>query len=122
VFERARTELCFAEMLATRGRDAQRAVELLTSATECFVALGARLWTDRARAVLRQLDGGSDGGSSLTTREAQVAELVAAGASNREVAEALFVNAKTVEYHLVNVYRKLGVRTRTELALRWNRG
>ena len=48
-----------------------------------------------------------------------MARLVAAGASNRDVAGSLYVNPKTVEYHLVNVYRKLGVRTRTELALVW---
>ena len=44
---------------------------------------------------------------------------MAGGASNRDVADSLYVNQKTVEYHLVNVYRKLGVRTRTELALVW---
>jgi DNA-binding CsgD family transcriptional regulator len=45
-----------------------------------------------------------------------VARLVAQGATNREAAATLFVNYKTIEYHLGNVYRKLGVRSRTELA------
>jgi DNA-binding NarL/FixJ family response regulator len=55
----------------------------------------------------------------LSPREEEVARLVASGASNKEVASALYVNAKTVEYHLANIYRKLGIRTRTDLALRW---
>ena len=58
----------------------------------------------------------------LTPREEQVARLVASGASNKDVAGTLYVNVKTVEYHLANVYRKLGVRTRTELALLWQDG
>ncbi len=48
-----------------------------------------------------------------------MARLVASGASNKHVASALYVNTKTVEYHLANIYRKLGVRTRTELAVKW---
>jgi DNA-binding CsgD family transcriptional regulator len=45
-----------------------------------------------------------------------VATIVARGATNREAAATLFVNHKTIEFHLGNVYRKLGVRSRTELA------
>jgi DNA-binding CsgD family transcriptional regulator len=54
----------------------------------------------------------------LTPRELQVSMLVAEGASNREVATALFLTEKTVEFHLTNVYGKLGVRGRTELVRR----
>ena len=122
VFERARTMLCLADLVQMHDPDDARAASFRGSAIETFVALGARLWTDRARAPMRRADGQAvEAASALTTREAQVAELVASGASNREVADSLFVNAKTVEYHLVNVYRKLGVRSRTELALRWSR-
>ncbi len=52
---------------------------------------------------------------TLTGAEHRVAALAAGGASNREIAEALFVTVRTVEVHLTNVYRKLGVTRRTEL-------
>ena len=52
----------------------------------------------------------------LTPNEARVAELVAAGGTNREVADALFVSVHTVEANLKRIYRKLGIRSRTELA------
>ena len=53
---------------------------------------------------------------TLTPTEARVAELVAAGGTNREVADALFVSVHTVEANLKRIYRKLGIRSRTELA------
>ncbi len=52
----------------------------------------------------------------LTPQERRVAMLVADGATNRETAAALFMSPKTVEVHLTRIYRKLGVRSRTELA------
>jgi DNA-binding CsgD family transcriptional regulator len=52
----------------------------------------------------------------LTPTEKRVAELVANGATNQEVARALFLAPKTVEWNLSRIYRKLGVRSRTELA------
>lgn len=57
-------------------------------------------------------------GRELTATERRVAELVAVGRRNDEVAAALGVGAKTVEAHLTRIYRKLGVRSRTELAAR----
>jgi DNA-binding CsgD family transcriptional regulator len=59
-----------------------------------------------------------DGQLPLTATEARVALAVAAGLSNREVADRLSVSTKTVEFHLGNIFRKLGVRNRTELATR----
>ena len=53
----------------------------------------------------------------MTPQEEAVAELVASGLSNREVAAELFVSMKTVQYHLTRIYAKLGVRSRTELAV-----
>ena len=54
----------------------------------------------------------------LTPQELRVAEAVALGMSNREVAAALFLSVKTIEMHLGRVFRKLGVRNRAELARR----
>jgi DNA-binding NarL/FixJ family response regulator len=55
----------------------------------------------------------------FTPSEVRVAVLVARGSTNREVAAALGLSAKTVEWHLSRLYRKVGVRSRTELALAW---
>jgi DNA-binding CsgD family transcriptional regulator len=52
----------------------------------------------------------------LTPSERRIAELAATGQSNREIAQALFVTPKTVEYHLRNAYRKLDIQTRGELS------
>ncbi|MGO3150315.1 MAG: response regulator transcription factor, partial [Glutamicibacter ardleyensis] len=54
--------------------------------------------------------------STLTAQEQTVAKLVCDGASNRRVAEELFISTKTVQYHLTKIYAKLAVSTRTELA------
>jgi len=54
----------------------------------------------------------------LTEREQTIAELVASGRSNKQVAAALFLSQKTIEHHLSRIYAKLGVRSRTELAAR----
>lgn len=53
---------------------------------------------------------------TLTPQELHVALAVADGATNKEAAGALFISAKTVEFHLGHIYRKLGLRSRTELA------
>jgi DNA-binding CsgD family transcriptional regulator len=55
-------------------------------------------------------------GSGLTATEQRVADLIAAGATNRDAAAALFVSVRTIETHVASIYRKLGVRTRAELA------
>jgi DNA-binding CsgD family transcriptional regulator len=59
---------------------------------------------------------GGRGPAALSAREQEVAQLVAAGKRNREVAAALFVSEKTVESHLARIYDKLGVRSRAALA------
>ena len=57
-------------------------------------------------------------GSELTATERRVADLIADGATNRDAAAALFVSVRTIETHVASIYRKLGVRTRAELARR----
>jgi DNA-binding CsgD family transcriptional regulator len=121
-FERARTELCFGERLhrANRRVDARTHLNL---ALETFDELGAKLWSRRALVELRATGAerahrdraAMPKGVVLTRRERDVARQVAEGATNKEVAAQLFVNEKTVEFHLGNVYRKLGVRSRSEL-------
>ncbi|MBM2822853.1 MAG: LuxR family transcriptional regulator [Thermoleophilia bacterium] len=117
-FERARTELCYAERLR-RGRKRADARARLHSALEVFDTLGAAPWSERARAELRASGETARRRSTpidaLTTQELAVAKLVVRGATNREAAAGLFVSPKTIEFHLGNVYRKLEVRSRTEL-------
>ncbi len=90
-------------------------------------ALGAGHYADEAAAELRALGvrvargqrrGGREGLDGLSGREREVAELVAAGKRNREIADSLFLSVRTVEGHLARVFRKLEVSSRTELAAR----
>ena len=117
-FERARTELCLGER-RRRGRQRRAAREALESALATFERLGAAPWAERARAELRacgvKSESDPDRKAALTPQELQVALLVARGATNREAAAALFVSPKTIEFHLANVYRKLGLGSRTQL-------
>ena len=118
-FDVARTELAWGERLRReRGTEARAQ---LTAALAGFDRLGARPWAARARAELAAAEGGRTRPAAadeapLTHKEGEVADLVAAGATNREAAAALFLSPRTVEHHLRQVYRKLGVRSRTELA------
>jgi DNA-binding CsgD family transcriptional regulator len=115
--ERGRTLLALGQVQrrARKRADARRALE---AALATFERLGAALWADRARREIARLGGRAPSRDELTATERQVAELVAQGKANKEVATALVVSVKTVEFHLGNVYRKLGVRSRVELAQR----
>ena len=73
-------------------------------------ALGVRTWRRRGAAPARS------GFDAPSDREREIARLAASGASNPEIAQAVFLSRKTVERHLSNVFAKLGVRNRTELA------
>jgi DNA-binding CsgD family transcriptional regulator len=114
-FELGRTLLVrgTVERRAKRKREARGS---LTKALEIFEGLGAALWADKARDDLARIGGRAPSTLALTPTEDKVAALVASGSTNREVAEALFVTVHTVEAHLKRIYRKLGVRSRTELA------
>ena len=80
-----------------------------------FRDLGAARWQELAAAQRARLSAGRDD-DSLTPTERRVAELIAAGHSNPEIAAALFISVKTVEANLTRIYRKLGLRGRVDLA------
>jgi DNA-binding CsgD family transcriptional regulator len=118
--ERGRTLLALGT-LQRRAKQRRDARTSLQAAIDVFDAIGAGLWAERARTELGRIGGRTSSGTDLTGSERRVAELVADGMTNREVAEALFVSEHTVESHLSAAYRKLGVRSRTELAARLSR-
>ncbi len=120
-FERARTELRLGERLRRARRRGESRFPL-RAALDTFERLGAVPWADRARAELRasgenRAPRGTPTAQRLTSQELQVAFAIAEGATNREAAAVLFISPKTVEFHLGNVYRKLGIRSRSELIL-----
>ena len=116
-FELARTEL----VAGTVGRRARRGSEArrrLNDARSSFERMGAPLWIAKADSELARIGGRAPAPRELTVSERRIVELVAAGRSNPEVAAELFMSRRTVEDHLSKIYRKLGVRSRTELAHR----
>jgi DNA-binding CsgD family transcriptional regulator len=114
-FELGRTLLALGsvERRARRRRDAR---ETLQRALAVFDDLGAALWAGNARAELGRIGGRAPSPGGLTPTEQRVVELVTHGKSNKEVATELVVSVHTVEAALTSVYRKLDVRSRTELA------
>jgi DNA-binding CsgD family transcriptional regulator len=119
--ERARTSLAYGEWLRRHQRRADAREHLLAAAT-AFARLGARPWQDRTEAALRAVGAAApslaadDPLARLTPQELQVVRLAAAGASNKQVAAALFLSPRTVGYHLYKAFPKLGVTSRDELA------
>ena len=119
-FEAARSRLYRGERLLEAGANAAAAGDL-REALGSFDRLGAAAFAERTRVLLGEPVATRSAVSLadlLTPGELRVALAVAKGATNREVGADLFVSVKTVDYHLQNVYRKLGLRSRTELALR----
>jgi DNA-binding CsgD family transcriptional regulator len=102
--------------------DPVRAKDILTVAAETAREIGARTVQQVAEKRLRALGVRTwrrgPGGELLTEHERAVARLIAAGASNPEIAQELFVSRKTVERHVSNLLKKVGVRNRAELAAR----
>jgi ATP/maltotriose-dependent transcriptional regulator MalT len=117
---RARLALTHGAFLGRRGQR-RAAVEHLRKARASFADLGATPFVERCDAELEGLGlaRGTEserGPFDLTDAELRVARMVADGLSNREAAERLYISPKTVEYHLGNVYAKLGISSRWMLA------
>lgn len=100
-----------------RGRQKRASRDAIGAALSGFQQLGAATWIEKARDELGTI-GGRIREEGLTAAERRVADLVAKGQTNREVAAALFLGERTVASHLTHIYAKLGVRSRTELARR----
>ena len=88
-----------------------------------FTEFGSESFSERARVELRATGermrkGTRDSSARLTPQEARAAQLVAQGYTNMEIAAQMFISPSTVEYHLRKVFRKLDVRSRTQLASR----
>ena len=116
-FEHARTRLLYGEWLRRARRRADSA-EHLGAAAGTFNRVGATLLHARAQ---RELDLAGNSGShedaaGLTAQELRVARLASGGLTNREIAAQLLISPRTVGHHLSNVYLKLGVTSRAELA------
>jgi len=118
-FERARIQLAFGERLR-RMKATTDARAHLTVALDTFQRLGATPWAARAGAELRatgltigHLD--STGPASLTPQQREIATLAAAGLTNKQIGERLFLSPRTVATHLHQVFPKLGVTTRAAL-------
>ncbi|MFD0366745.1 LuxR C-terminal-related transcriptional regulator [Streptomyces sp. NPDC127114] len=126
-FERARTLLAYGKWLRRRRRLVE-ARGPLSDALVTFERAAAGVWADQARAELRATGGpvgrraapGAVG--ELTPQQQRIAGLVAAGATNHEIADRLSLSPRTVDHHLRNVFARLGVRSRVELSGLLSRG
>jgi DNA-binding NarL/FixJ family response regulator len=117
--ERARAEAELGAALRRAGQP-EAAREPLRRAIDVAHRRGAKRLEDFALAELRATGArprrrATTGAEALTPSERRIAELAADGSQNREIAETLFVTTATVEYHLRNAYRKLGIASRTQL-------
>ena len=118
-FEQARTELLYGEWL-WRQRQRREARRHLGRAADLFHQVGAPPWEERAEAELRATGETARRRDPstldrLTPQELQIAGLVAAGMTNRQIAAQLYLSPRTIDYHLRKVFSKLGVASRTEL-------
>jgi DNA-binding CsgD family transcriptional regulator len=113
-FEAARCELWVGTWLRRR-RQQRRSRETLVHANEAFERLGATPWEARAASELSRIGGRPAAPTELTDAEREVADLVAEGLANSDIAARLHLSVRTVEAHLSHAYAKLGVHSRTAL-------
>ena len=119
-FDLPRIHLLYGEHLRRERRRADSRAQL-RAALDGFERLRAEPWAERARTELR-----ASGATArkrdpstvdeLTPQELQIARFVAEGLSNKEVAAQLYLSPRTIDYHLRNVFAKLGIKSRTQLA------
>jgi DNA-binding CsgD family transcriptional regulator len=127
-FERARTELLFGRepraysspreatpRAYSSPREATRSRTYSRSALATFERLGLEAWVSQARDALRTAEA-DPATESLTAQQMLIARMVAAGATNREVAAQLYLSTRTVDHHMRNIFVRLGIRSRIELA------
>jgi DNA-binding NarL/FixJ family response regulator len=119
-FDLARMQLLYGEHLRRERRRADARVQL-RAALQAFERFRAAPWAERARTELRATGETArtrDPSTidQLTAQELQISRLVAEGLSNKEVAAQLFLSPRTIDYHLRNVFAKLGIKSRTQLA------
>lgn len=118
-YDRARINFAYGQTLRRAGKRAEADV-VLRAARELYHSLGAATYVERCERELRagglNLSRTEKGITDLTPQERAVADLVAAGKSNKEAAGELFLSVKTIQYHLTRAYAKLGLRSRSELA------
>ncbi len=114
-FALARTLFCQGQVLRRAKLKAESRASF-ERALQIYAELGARHWAERAGREARRGGVRPSAPLDLTPTEERVAALVAEGRTNRETADALFMSVNTVEWNLGKIYRKLGVRSRTELA------
>ncbi|MEU4830659.1 AAA family ATPase [Streptosporangium sp. NPDC023615] len=117
---RARAHLLYGEWLRREGRR-REARERLRVAHESLTGIGAEAFAERAAGELRATGEHARSRSSdapseqLTMQEVHIARLVADGATSKEVAATLFLSPRTVDAHLRNIFRKLGLTSRKQL-------
>jgi DNA-binding CsgD family transcriptional regulator/tetratricopeptide (TPR) repeat protein len=128
--ERGHTLLVLGQVERRRRRYAA-ARTAVGAALDAFTRTAAKPWMEQAVRTLARVDGAPaeppvreqvTRGGALTASEARIAGMVREGASNREIATRLFLSVKTVEATLTRIYRKLGVRSRTQLSSRLSPG
>ena len=113
--EYGRALLCLGSVYRKAKRKGA-ARDALERSETIFNELGAQLWAEKATAELRRISGRRRGSASLTETEERVARLAAIGRSNKQIAAELLISVHTVGAHLSQVYRKLGISSRSELA------
>jgi ATP/maltotriose-dependent transcriptional regulator MalT len=113
-----RTQVAYAEMLVRRGRDADlhHARQLLDAAIVTSRKLGMKPWLERAEALGGAVSARGIADHPLSSRELEVATLVAEGLSNRAIAQRLHLSERTAESHVKNICDKLGFNSRSQVA------